>query len=67
MKNGKFYLNGEMVGTKEEIKEKHGIEYYQAEMMYPENIRKKFCELFPEATSYYSWSAAGYLNRKSIK
>ncbi|PFQ75657.1 hypothetical protein COK15_14945 [Bacillus cereus] len=67
MKNGKFYLNGKMVGTKEEIKEKHGIDYYQAEMMYPENIRKKFCELFPEATSYYSWSAAGYLNKLAEK
>lgn len=31
--------------------------------MYPEDIREKFCELFPEATSYYSWSATGYLNR----
>lgn len=63
MQGGKFYLNGKMVGTKEAIKRNYGIEYYQAEMMYPGNVKEVFRKLFPQAKYYKSWQASGSLNK----
>lgn len=61
MQGGRFYLNGKMVGTKEAIKRNCNIEYHQAEMMYPDNVKETFRKLFPQAKYYKSWQASGSL------
>jgi hypothetical protein len=61
VKSGNLYLNGEKVMSRQLLKDAYGIEKHELEMMYPNAVKEKLKELFPQATSWTSWCGGGVL------
>lgn len=61
-RKGKIYLNGELVLTKEKLKELYGIDYKDVESYIHGEIKKKIESIFPTARAYYTGNSVGYLN-----